>query len=98
MKFHTLFSLSRFFFMFTLISDFLFSANYGDYVCQARNSLGSSVHTVSLVKKSKPDTPAHLHSLQAMSDSVKLGWREKFDGGIKNVTFKVQYRPQGSIN
>lgn len=72
------------------------AANYGDFVCRARNSLGSSVHTIKLVRKSKPDTPTDVLAVKAMSDFVMLRWKENFHGGIPNVTFKVQYRPQGT--
>ena len=53
------------------------------------------MHAVSLVKKSKPDTPTDLSPITAMSDNLLVKWTENFNGGLSNVTFKLQYRPQG---
>ena len=71
------------------------SSHYGEFSCRASNSMGDSVHTVKLVKKSKPDPPSEVSSIRATSDSILVKWRENFDGGLRNVTFKLQYRPQG---
>ena len=70
-------------------------SHYGQFLCQASNSLGHVVHVVSLVKKSKPDTPTDLSPVSAKSDNLLVKWTENFNGGLSNVTFKLQYRPQG---
>ena len=69
--------------------------SYGEYMCKASNSLGSTVHIIRLVKKSRPDPPSHVTSSGAESNSLSISWTEHFHGGLKNVTFRVQYRPQG---
>ena len=52
---------------------------------------------VHLVKKSRPDAPTLLGPVESMSDSLLVKWKENFHGGYKNVTFKLQYRPQGNF-
>ena len=71
------------------------SSHYGEFKCHVSNSMGDSVHTVKLVKKSKPDAPSEVSSIRATSDSILVKWKENFTGGLRNVTFKLQYRPQG---
>ena len=70
--------------------------SYGDYTCKARNSLGVGFNTVKLVKKSKPESPSDLRALTTEANTLSLTWKENFDGGLKNITFRIQYRPQGS--
>ena len=35
--------------------------------------------------------------VKVYADSVIIKWKENFDGGLPNITFKLQYRPQGAI-
>lgn len=55
-------------------------------------------HEVSLVRRSRPDPPSMVEALTVNSDSVTVKWRENFHGGLNNITFKLQYRPQGKEN
>ena len=68
------------------------------FLCKSSNSLGSRSHIVSLVRRSRPDPPSVVVPLTVHSDSVTVKWKENFHGGLNNVTFKLQYRPQGKYH
>ena len=69
--------------------------SYGDYMCQASNSLGSSLQTIRLVRKGPPDAPSDLRGSQVGSESIAVSWTEHFHGGLTNITWRLQYRAQG---
>ena len=69
--------------------------SYGEYSCSASNNLGTTLHIVRLVKKSRPDQPTAVRSSGTESNSISVSWNEHFHGGLTNVTFRLQYRPQG---
>ena len=69
--------------------------SYGDYMCQATNSLGSTLHTVRLVRKSPPDPPSDILGSRVGSDNMDVSWTEHFHGGLANLTWRLQYRAQG---
>ena len=48
-------------------------------------------------RKQRPDTPSLVSPVKVYADSVIVKWKENFDGGLPNITFKLQYRPQGAI-
>ena len=69
--------------------------SYGEYMCQASNSLGSSLHTIRLVRKSPPDAPSDILGAEVGSDDIAVSWTEHFHGGLTNLTWRLQYRAQG---
>lgn len=66
-------------------------ADYGDYECLAKNSLGQSNETINLKVTSTPDPPLELKILNVTHDSVTLTWLPGFDGGMK-ASYRVRYR------
>ena len=70
--------------------------SYGDYICKASNSMGSEETIVQLVKKGKPESPSKLRAIETGSDNIALAWRENFNGGMNNTSFKVSWARQSS--
>ena len=72
------------------------SDSYGDYVCKASNSMGTEKTIVKLVKKGKPESPSQLRAKETGSNSILLTWRENFNGGMNNTSFKLEWLKLGS--
>nr|XP_040575461.1 hemicentin-1-like [Lepeophtheirus salmonis] len=71
--------------------------DYGDYSCTAINSMGSKRSNIKLQKKSQPDTPESPWIIDVGFNSVKLGWREGFNGGFNDTLFIVQYNKHDDL-
>ena len=70
--------------------------SYGDYVCEASNSMGATTTVVQLVRKGKPERPSELRAAETAANSVLLAWTENFNGGMNNTSFQLQWAEQGA--
>ncbi len=66
--------------------------DYGGYECLARNSEGTTVYTVDLDVKSRPEIPANLRVLNVTHRAVMLEWEPGFHGGMDQY-FRLSYTP-----
>ncbi|XP_037072882.1 LOW QUALITY PROTEIN: nephrin-like [Pollicipes pollicipes] len=69
------------------------TADYGEYVCVARNELGFQRQPIVLGGTTSPDPPLELHALNVTHDSVLLTWTPGFDGGLIQ-RYRVRYTRQ----
>ncbi|XP_073986963.1 nephrin-like isoform X2 [Rhodnius prolixus] len=70
-------------------------SDYGRYECMARNMLGFATQTVRLSVTTVPDPPTDLAVYNVSHDSLTLGWKPGFDGGLP-ATYRLRYRPATS--
>ena len=68
-----------------LIVTSVVTADYGAYVCVARNELNFQRQEVVLGGTTSPDAPIELKALNVSHDSVVLSWTPGFDGGLIQV-------------
>ncbi|XP_040278130.1 nephrin isoform X1 [Bufo bufo] len=68
--------------------------DYAIFTCTATNALGVDSFSIQLVSTSRPDPPSDLKILSVTHNSVTLGWKEGFDGGVEQQ-FRVRYRMSG---
>lgn len=61
----------------------------------ARNMLGFATQTVRLSVTTVPDPPTDLAVYNVSHDSLTLGWKPGFDGGLP-ATYRLRYRPATS--
>ncbi|KAK9509902.1 hypothetical protein O3M35_004793 [Rhynocoris fuscipes] len=71
-------------------------SDYGRYECMARNSLGFATQTVRLSVTTVPDPPTDLQVYNVSHDSLTLGWKPGFDGGLP-ATYRLRYRPASPV-
>ena len=69
--------------------------NSGVYKCNAKNSYGVSEHIINLSVQERPDPPMMLEVMEINSRSVKLSWKQSFDGNSPILGYLVQYQPLG---
>ncbi|XP_072011225.1 nephrin isoform X2 [Engystomops pustulosus] len=69
--------------------------DYAIFTCTATNALGVDSFSIQLVSTSRPDPPTDLKILSFTHNSVTLGWKEGFDGGVEQQ-FRVRYRMTGA--
>ncbi|CAN2388045.1 Finnish type (nephrin) [Pristimantis euphronides] len=69
--------------------------DYAIFTCTATNALGLDSFSIHLVSTSRPDPPTDLRILSFTHNSVTLGWKEGFDGGVEQQ-FRVRYRMSGA--
>ncbi|XP_073513659.1 nephrin [Phyllobates terribilis] len=69
--------------------------DYAIFTCTATNALGVDSFSIQLVSTSRPDPPTDLKILSFTHNSVTLGWKEGFDGGVEQQ-FRVRYRMSGA--
>ncbi|XP_069812382.1 nephrin-like [Dendropsophus ebraccatus] len=69
--------------------------DYAIFTCTATNALGVDSFSIQLVSTSRPDPPTDLKILSVTHNSVTLGWKEGFDGGVEQQ-FRVRYRMSGA--
>ncbi|XP_066462512.1 nephrin [Eleutherodactylus coqui] len=69
--------------------------DYAIFTCTATNALGVDSFSIHLVSTSRPDPPTDLKILSFTHNSVTLGWKEGFDGGVEQQ-FRVRYRMSGA--
>ncbi|XP_056407455.1 nephrin isoform X2 [Hyla sarda] len=69
--------------------------DYAIFTCTATNALGVDSFSIQLVSTSHPDPPTDLKILSVAHNSVTLGWKEGFDGGLEQQ-FRVRYRMSGA--
>jgi echinoid protein len=75
----------------TLVVQGIQSDDYGQYTCQAMNSMGNSSSGVVLQQKGKPSPPNHLRAVDNDVHSVLIGWDPGFNGGYDDTKYIVQY-------
>ncbi|XP_075696564.1 nephrin isoform X2 [Rhinoderma darwinii] len=69
--------------------------DYAIFTCTATNALGVDSFSIHLVSTSRPDSPTDLKILSVTYNSVTLGWKQGFDGGVEQQ-FRVRYRWSGA--
>ena len=78
-------------FVSTLTVHSVTSVDYGDYLCEARNDMGSTLAKALLSGKHQPEQPVEFRVLNITRSSIGLAWRKRFDGG-EPQKFLVRYR------
>ena len=70
---------------------------YGDYLCRASNSFGSCEIVVAVVPRGRPDTPGAPRTLEVGANRLLLTWQKKFDGGMNDTVYGLQWEEQGGL-
>ena len=65
------------------------TADYGDYVCVARNELNFQRQEIVLGGTTSPDPPIEVKALSVTHNSVHLSWTPGFDGGLIQVRWST---------
>ena len=73
----------------TLYINQVSSKDYGTYTCKASNHLGELDVNITLQRLGRPGTPGTPYSIRSGSTWVLLGWRDGFNGGYNNLTYKI---------
>ena len=68
------------------------TADYGKYICKAKNSHGETATVIFLQPKSVPDTPINLRVVSKLHNAVHLTWNLGFSGGYEQYV-RIKYRP-----
>ncbi|XP_046477031.1 cell adhesion molecule Dscam1 isoform X1 [Neodiprion pinetum] len=67
----------------------------GVYRCVASNVFGISEHLIYLAIQERPDPPMALEVIEIGSRSIRLSWKQSFDGNSPIINYAIQYRPLG---
>lgn len=70
--------------------------DYGEYTCNARNTMGRLRTTIRLQPKGSPEKPSSLQAVATSHNSVTLQWEPGFDGGLQDTKYFVSYRKIGA--
>jgi nephron len=67
------------------------SDDYGEYFCEARSEIGSTISKAILSGKRQPDKPTSFRVTNITRNTISLAWEAKFDGGDSQY-FRIRYR------
>ena len=69
-------------------------ADYGEYVCQARNAEGERSTALRLQAKGRPEPPTEVHAAELGTSWALLDWTPGFDGGFRRTIHHVTLRDE----
>jgi hypothetical protein len=76
----------------TLIIQTIVSNDYGTYLCEVKNDIGSPVIAKAILNgKHQPEKPGDFKVLNVSRNSIRLAWKRNFDGGDAQK-FRIRYR------